>query len=554
MKKTFLLLFVILSIAVGLRLYQLGSVPPSPDWDEAALGYNAYSILKTGRDEYGTFLPLSIRSFDDYKPPLYVYLTVPSVALFGLSVWSTRLPSAVMGILAVLGVYLLVRELMRDRKGGAIPLLSALLFAISPWSIQFSRIAFEANTGVTINIWAVAAFLAGLRKRIFLPVAAFLFGLGMYAYHSERIFLPLLLAVLVFAYRKQLFTRENTGHMIAGVIVGSLVVLPLIPVVFNQTALLRLRGTSSFTDQTELLTRTITKLERDQASGDTIGRLLDNRRLVYIKTVAAGYLSHFSLKWLFLTGDSQRHHAPDMGLMYIFELPFLFYGIYRVLKYMKGPVSTVLIGWLLIAPVAASPTTGLPHAIRSLVFLPVLQIFTAVGIAQALTIAGCYITDRRIYRKVGMYIGVFLCGIFVAGNIAYYLDMYFVHQNPEISEYWQYGYKDAVELTERVKASYQKVVVSTTLEQSYMFFLFYTKYDPKLYLAGGGTRSGSFEEKKNHFDMYEFRKLDWPKERRDGTILYVGDPKDMPRGNVMNITFLDGKPAIEIADQPNGAQ
>ena len=73
-------------------------------------------------------------------------------------------------------------------------------------------------------------------------------------------------------------------------------------------------------------------------------------------------------------------------------------------------------------------------------------------------------------------------------------------------------------------------------------------------MAAGGTKSGSFDEVNNHFEKYEFRKIDWIHERRDGTVLYVGDPKDMPHGNVMNIKFLDGTPAIEIADQQNGAQ
>jgi 4-amino-4-deoxy-L-arabinose transferase-like glycosyltransferase len=534
MKKIIISLFIILLVAIGFRFYRLGSVPPSPDWDEAALGYNAYSILKTGRDEYGNFLPLSIRSFDDYKPPLYVYLTVPSVALFGLSVWSTRFPSAVMGVLAVLGTYFLAKELL---KKDTLALLSSFLLAISPWSIQFSRIAFEANTGVTLNIWAVTAFLAGLRKRIFLPVAAVLFAIGMYAYHSERIFLPLIIIILVFLNRKELFVKENTKPLVFSVILGILIITPLIPVVFNQTALLRLRGTSSFTDQTGLLARDITKLEQDQRAGDLIGMLLDNRRIVFAKTVIAGYLSHFSFKWLFLTGDNQRHHAQDMGLLYLWELPFLLYGIYTVLKYRKGLVSSLLIGWLLIAPVAASPTTGLPHAVRTLVFLPVFQIFTAVGLAQF----------AARWKFVTL-----LYGIFILFNIFYYCDMYFVQMNHEVSEYWQYGYKDAVAYTEKVKEKYQKIVVSTTLEQSYMFFLFYTKYDPAKYLAAGGTQSGSFEEANNHFDKYEFRSIDWKHERGDGSILYVGDPKDITHGNVMNFKFLDGTPAIEMSDKPNG--
>lgn len=541
-------MFIILALAAGLRFYQLGNVPPSPDWDEAALGYNAYSISRTGRDEYGNFLPLSIRSFDDYKPPLYVYLTVPSVAMFGLSVWSTRLPSAVMGVLAVLGTYFLVKELLK-KNGYA--LTSALLLAISPWSIQFSRIAFEANTGVTLNIWAVAAFLAGLRKRMFLSVSAVLFALGMYAYHSERIFLPLLLLILIFVYRKELFVREQTKSIILSVILGIIIVAPLIPVVFNQTALLRLRGTSSFTDQTGLLARDIKKLEQDQRAGDRIGQLLDNRRIVFVKTVAAGYLSHFSLRWLFLTGDNQRHHAPGMGLLYLWELPFLLYGIYRIVKYRKGPIRTALLGWLLISPVAASPTTGLPHAVRTLVFLPVFQIITAVAVMDAAQFWQQYLSGSK---RFFWYMSVAGVALFVLFNFFYYLDKYFVQQNPEYSQHWQYGYKDAVAYTEKVKTKYQKVVVSTTLDQSYMFFLFYTKYDPVKYLAGGGTKTGGFAEAENHFDVYEFRSLDWKNELRNGTILYVGDPGDMPHGNVMNFTFLDGSPAIEMADQPNGAQ
>ena len=59
--KQAILVSLIVLIAGFFRLYQLGDVPPSPDWDETALGYNAYSISKTGKDEYGTFLPLSIR-------------------------------------------------------------------------------------------------------------------------------------------------------------------------------------------------------------------------------------------------------------------------------------------------------------------------------------------------------------------------------------------------------------------------------------------------------------------------------------------------------------
>src|SRR3989344_7737190 len=149
-----ILTFVFL-LAFFLRFYNLGSNPPSLTWDEASLGYNAYSILKTGADEYGNKLPLSIRSFDDYKPPLYVYLTIPFVALFGLSEFSVRLPSAIIGALSVIVIYFLVKEFLQrwDKKHQElIALVSALFLAISPWQLQFSRGAFEGNIGIFFYI------------------------------------------------------------------------------------------------------------------------------------------------------------------------------------------------------------------------------------------------------------------------------------------------------------------------------------------------------------------------------------------------------------------
>src|SRR3990167_3849031 len=99
-------LFVgIIIIAAVLRFWDLGVVPASPDWDEVALGYNAYSIMQTGRDEYGEFLPIVLRSFDDYKPALYTYLSIPTISILGMNVVAVRLPSAIFGVLMVLGVF-----------------------------------------------------------------------------------------------------------------------------------------------------------------------------------------------------------------------------------------------------------------------------------------------------------------------------------------------------------------------------------------------------------------------------------------------------------------
>ncbi len=533
----------IILIAAALRFWQLGSVPPSPDWDEAALGYNAYSILKTGRDEYGIRFPLSLRSFDDYKPPLYMYLAVPSIALFGLDTWAVRLPSAILGVLAVIGIYVLAKELFKEytkyKQNDYLGLVAALLLALSPWHIQFSRIAFEANVGVTLNIWGLVFFLKGLKKRVMLSLAAFLFGLGFYAYHSERIFLPLLVLILTVNYRHELWKAKRA--VIIAAVVGIVTVVPLATVFLNPNTLTRLRGTSSLADQTGVLARSVQKLEKDQKTGNPFGIIFDNRRVVWATMLLNGYLSHYSFRWLFVAGDNPRHHAPDMGLLYLIELPFLLWGMYSVAR-SGGKTAKLLFGWFLIAPVAASPTTELPHAIRTLVFLPTFQIFTAVGILDA----GAWIRKKKHLIRYAV-----TCSFVVlfALNIVYYLHMYFGHMNREVSQSWQYGYKQAVEYANMHKNKYKKIVVSTKLEQPHMFFLYFLKYDPARYLQEGGTASGGFAEIENKFDIYEFRPIQWDKEIKDGLTLYIGTPKEISPANLATIYYLDRTAAIQIADR-----
>jgi len=556
MKK--IVLAGIIALAIVLRFWQLGSVPVSPDWDEAALGYNAYSILKTGRDEYGTFLPRVLRSFDDYKPPLYTYLAIPSVAVFGLNVWATRLPSAVMGVLAVIGTYVLVLELFHNtltqgsKRDGTrssprlTAMLTAFLLAISPWHLQFSRIAFEANTGVTLNIWGLVAFLKGLKSRVWLLVSAFIFGVSLYAYHSERVFVPLLLLILTVLFWRELI-RDRT-KIILGILVGLAVVSPLIPVILDKTSITRLKGTSTLSDQTGLLMRSVGKLEDDLEAGDRIGTLFDNRRIVYAWTLIDGYISHFSLRWLFIVGDNDRHHAPGNALMYLWELPFLLWGIFTIWK-SRGRLSKLLLGWLIIVPVAASPTSETPHAIRTLVALPVLQIFTAVGIIGSVRpVITRLASERGIVRMAGVLAAVVFL-VFAAANTAYYFHMYYSHLNHEYSKFWQYGYEEAVRYAEARKDKYKKIVVSTALEQPHMFFLFYTKYDPAAYQASGGTASGGFAEIKNRFDKYEFRPIpSWTSEKHDGATLYIGSPKEIAVGDAYVISFLSGEDAIRISE------
>ena len=579
-KLSTILLGIIIFIAILLRFWQLGNVPPSPDWDEASLGYNAYLIMTTGRDEYGEFLPVILRSFDDYKPGLYAYLIIPFIKLFDLNTISVRLPSAIFGVLAVIGIYFLVKELFSARGPAAphprptsssirfrsglralvggpplrvpphwIALFTAGLLAISPWHLQFSRIAFEAQAGLSLNIFSILFFIKGLKKGVYFVPSVIFASASIYMYQSEKVYLPILFLVLLFIYWKDLI-KASRKWITGAVLIGVLFSIPMfLALISDPNSLLRARGVSVFSDQTQFLSRNVIKYADDVERGDIIGMMVDNRRVEYAKAIVAGYISHFNLNWLFITGDIERHHAPNMGLLYLFELPFLFIGIYLLVfgNFSKKTKLTIF-AIFLVAPIPASITSGVPHAVRTINFLPTFQIFTALGVlAAASSISNLKYKIVNIHIK---YLIFALSILFFIFNLSYYLNQYFVQQNYYYSESWQYGWRQTVDYVKTIESKYDKVVVSNDrpLDQSYIFFLYYLKYDPKSYQNEGGTKTGGFKEE-HKFDKYEFRIIDWNKEEEGN--LYVGRPEDFPQDikALKKINYLDGKPAIIIAEK-----
>ncbi len=532
MKKNIVLICIILLAAV-LRLWQLGNVPPSPDWDEAALGYNAYSIMHTGRDEYGAYMPIVLESFGDFKPALYTYFVIPFIAMFGLETFAVRLPSAIFGILTVLATYFLVRALFKRKD---IALIAALLLAISPWHIQFSRVGFESNIGLAFNVFAALFFIKGLKKPWMLFLSAACMGLNFSVYQSDRVFTPLLAIVLVAIYWRELIVVSRK-YLVGAVLVGLVALSPfLMYLATNDQALARAKGVSVFSKQTDALFLSNNKLQDDKEQHNLLGQILHNRRVVYAQQIIGGYLSHYDLNWLFITGDMPRHHAPGMGLLYLWELPFLLFGFYALL-FFNFPKQTkwLLFAWFFLAPVPAAITNDVPHAVRTLNFLPTFQVFVAVGIVSAFA----FVHDKKkLIKKQGLFV-VWGAVLLIAGfNFFYYLNQYFAQQNYFVSQDWQYGYKEAVASVKAIEGNYDKIVVSNELplDQSYIFFLYYQKYSPQEY------------QKSQHIEKYEFRPINWDKEKKDPKVLYVNRAMDVPQGSetIKTINYLDGTPAIRL--------
>jgi 4-amino-4-deoxy-L-arabinose transferase-like glycosyltransferase len=512
----------------------LWNTPPSPDWDEVAYGYNAYSILNTGADEYGAKLPVVLRSFDDYKPALYSYLSIPPVVLLGLNTFSVRFADALFSVFGVIACFYLVKTLL---KRDDLALLSSFFLAVSPWQIQFSRFSHEAVIGVTFNILTVLFLFLGLKRPKFLIFSGVFWALSFYSYQSEKLFAPLLGVLLFILFFKEIF-KINWKYLAASILAVFIILAPMGNyVLHNSKALSRAMGTSIFSHQTELLDLSAKKLIADRQTNNYFGLVVNNRRVVYAQTFVRNYLSHYDPVWLFVKGDLPRHHPPGMGVLYYFDLPFILLGIWFLIKtkLVSRKIKLLIFGWFLLAPIPAAFTFDVPHAARDLNVLPIPQIFTALG-------AYSVIGYLRVKLKQNLYkASIILMSILFLLNFAYYFNGYFNKLNNLYSNEWQYGYKEAISYISKVSNKYDKIIVSNQvpLDQSYMFFLFYLKYSPKSYQQEGSHRN---------FDKYVFKKIDW-KNDSSGNSLIVGSPKDISDNTkvIKVINYLNNDPAIVIA-------
>ncbi len=515
--------FFIVLLAIFLRFYQLGKNPPHLNWDEAALGYNAYSLLSTGRDEYGKSFPLSFRSFDDYKPPLYVYLTIPSVAVFGLNDWAVRFPSAFLGVLTVVMMYFLTKEILKNER---MALLAMLFLAISPWHLQFSRVAFEANIALFFVVVGVWAFLKAIKKPIFLFVSVISFSFSLYSYHSPRVFVPLLGIGLVVIFRKKLLKNWKYCLLVLGL--GAILCFPLLKIMTSAEGQMRFVGTSIFTDSIDLVQEATARIALDQERSFPLGSLIHNRRLVYLIRALKAYFAHFSLKWLFLEGNFAHHHAPEVSFLYLWDLPFLVAGIFFLIKNKVKNYQLILL-WLFLAPLPAVFSIDIPHAVRVLNMVIPIHILSAYGIY--------FFPKKRLL--------LFSC--LLSFNFLFYLHQYYVHMPIEYSASWQYGRQEMVLAAEKLKENYDEIIISPELEKSYIFFLYYLQYDPQKYLAEGGTVSGGYAETGNKVGKYKFQRLEKDDQERSKT-LFIGRPEEFPEviSILKTIHYLNGEKAIKF--------
>ncbi len=547
MKKEYSVLILILLLAFFLRVYKIGQVPPSLNWDEVSIGYNAYSVLKTGHDEWGQFLPLQFRSFGEFKLPVQIYFSIPAIALFGLNDFGVRITPVLYGTLTVLLTFLLGRKLFKNKFIG---LSAAFLLAVSPWHIQLTRGSFEASFAdfwICLGVWL---FLKGLERYRFLFLSALCFGLSIYTYNSARVFAPLLIAALVFLYPKQLLKNFKLGILLAAFF--GMLLVPLVPTFFNGEVSARYKLVSVTNDPGLVL-----RINENRGLSTLPGPLprLVHNKVTYISTILVEhYLAHFTPQFLFLNGASHKqHHVQNMGQLYLFEAPFLLYGLWLFLK-QKQPFKGVLLSWLLLAFIPVSVTNdSIPHALRTVIVLPVYQLISGLGFYQV-------VMSLKQKTKSVRLLSLTLLVVTVIISLGFYFYQYYVIYPVNYSRDWQYGYKQVVEYIQEHQNEYDMVVFSRTYGEPHIFTLFYLNYDPNLYQHNPNLNR--FMEN-NWIRVLAFDKYYFPDLGDQGTryadvlqthpgkkLLFIGRQQDFPATvkPLKTVNFLNGDSDFVIID------
>lgn len=555
-------LFLVLIVAIILRFLLLDQNPPALNWDEVSHGYNAYSILKTGKDEWGNTLPSIFRAYGDYKLPVYIYLTSISVYFFGLSEFAVRLVSALSGIVTVLFTYLLCLRITNDKNTSV---WSSFLVAIEPWTLFISRGAFEANLALTFIVSGVFFFFQALRNSRYFIVSFTLLGLSVWTYNSARVFVPLLLFFLFFLYQKEirnvLISKKITVFI--SLIPLALFFIPMVYQLLNEVGQARYSKVSII-DQGAIY---LIEQQRVQSTfPPLITELIYNRYTYFSYEFLKNIGTHYTPGFLFLEGGTQYQFSiPGRGILYITTAPFLLIGLLLLIK-RHDKSSLLLLLWIFAGSIPSSITREAPHVLRSITMLPVPMIITAIGFTSFVGWFKKSKSDKRVLVPKTSFSIIF--AIVLLLSLENYITYYFNEYRKNYSWSWQYGYKEAVDFAKKNESKYDHIIITKKYGEPHEFFLFYNAWDPEDYRSD--QRLIRYAQADwfwvDRFDKYWFIN-DWQVKDREDTqefiteskkiipcrsgierCLLITSPNNAPRGwsKINEIVFLNGKTAFEM--------
>lgn len=463
-RKTWLFLAFFTFLTIISHFYKVDKVPMCFNSDEAAFAYNSYSILKTGRDEYGKFLPSRFLSFGENKLPVVEYVSVPFLQAVGLNETAARLPIILVGILFPILMFFFVKEFTENES---VALIAAFLTSLSPWIQTMTRHIHEVGLVSSLIILSLLFFikyLKGLKWSYFILFSVFN-GLALFTYHSAKVF-----TLFFFVWMLLLVWRHKNFRGILGKALP--LIIFLIPVLLFQVTdwihpTTRIGKLLFYNNEGLMLS--IKELQTEQASP-----LIHNVWSQSAIFLTDQYLTYFSPEFLVITGGTDpRFGFKGISPITAIEYVFIFIGLYYLFKN-KFRYRYLLIALMVISPFTAVATWLEPSLTRSFFLIVPIIIIVSYGV--------CSLLMALAKNKFRTHVALAILLIFLILNF-YSWDFYFFHypQRAYALRSWQCGYK---ELSDYVKTNYNrfdKFYITRKYGQPYIFLLFYMQYPPELY-------------------------------------------------------------------------
>lgn len=508
MKSKYLWLGLIILVAVALRAYKIGQVPLGYAFDEASIAYNAWSISIWHRDEFANFMPWSFRSFGDHKPPLVIYSLAILYKIFGLQLSLVRVLSAVSGVGSVLVVFFIARALANPQSLNYLPWLdkakpfrkwlpisAGLLLAVSSWAVTLSRVGYEQNTAFFLVNLGILFLLSTKQKPVFWLISAVTFGLSMYAFHTAKIFVPVIVLGYILIERKTL--KRSWPWMAVALILGMLLIMPLV----IDTIL--------------------------GPGGSRAGTLIINSPN-YLKTLLTNIWAYASPRfWLGgFDAVSIRHAIPGAGVLYVIEYFYLILGLALLVSKRREKGAQFLLLWFIAGLLPGILTLGSPHALRTLFTAASEVIIASLGFIETLK----YFSGKSF--ALSRIVGAVSLGLLLINTI-FYLKTYYGPYARESATAFQYGYLEAIGRVNQLKSGGDKVVMTDGYGQPYIYCLLYNQIPPQQFLWGA-------------LNDYEFRPIKWPESSLNQ--IYIGLPSEIPPGDprVVEIIKVPGTDQVAL--------
>ncbi len=442
------LLLLITLLAGLLRAPLITHTPPELFGDEVDVGYQAFSLLTTGRDLYNHPLPTYITSLSEPRAPLLMYMTVPSIAVFGNTTLGVRAPEIIFGTLAP---WLVIALCFALTKSKSISLLAGFTLAILPWHVHYSRAAFEV---VIMADFIMAGCALLLTKRGVL--GSICLALAMYTYSTAVLFVPLLFIALWFLVK--------SVRRYSALITFAVMLIPFVANLVTGSASSRFSLISILNDNDQI------KLMFEQRATDSelAGRVWHNKAQTMGFKFLNNYLQAFSTDFLFTRGDpTLRHGIGQMGVILPATAPLLLLGLLYLARRKIWP----LLVWLVLAPIPSALTVdGGYHATRLFLLVPPLAIAIAAGWHQLALLTKSKAKNVLLVAAVAipfMY------------QLGWYMHYYVIHYPVVSWQWWHVGFQDTFTSLAKYQNDYTRVFVNNTYEPALIRYLFYTNYSPK---------------------------------------------------------------------------